>query len=80
MSDEELEKLARKYKLRGFLEETYILTNDRKTDTDLVINRRSVINQLLQRESRNVTFLSVIFAAVSVLGAIISLFANFLRK
>ena len=75
MSDKELEQLARKYNLRGFLEETIVLTDDRKVGTDFVINRRDVIEQLSQRDNRNIAFWS---AVVAVLGAIISLLANFL--
>ena len=77
MSNEELEKLARKYKLRRFLEETLVLTDDRKVDTDFVINRRDIINQLLQKDNQKIAFWSAI---VAVFGAVISLFANFLRK
>ncbi len=72
MSDKELEKLARKYNLRGFLEQSPI---SRDADNpDFVINRRDVIEQLSQRDNRNIAFWS---AVVAVLGAIISLFANF---
>ena len=74
MSDKDLEQLARKNNLRGFLEETTVLTDDRKVDTDFIINRRDVIEQLLQRDNRNIAFWSAI---VAVLGAIISLAANF---
>lgn len=73
MPDEELERLARKYNLRGFLQETMVLTNDRKFGTDWVINRKEVIEQLLQRDNRNIAFYSAI---VAILGAIISLSAN----
>lgn len=73
MSDKELEELARKYNLRHFLEETLVLTSNRKVDTDFVINRKLVIEQLLQRDNRNIAFWS---AVVAVLGAIISLSAN----
>lgn len=74
MSDKELEQLARKYNLRGFLEETFVLTDDRKVGTDFVINRKDVIEQLSQRDNRNIAFWSAI---ISILGAIVSLFANF---
>lgn len=74
MPDKELERLARKYNLRGFLEETAVLTNDRKIGTDFAINRRDIIEQLLQRDNRNIAFWSAI---VAVLGAAISLFANY---
>lgn len=74
MSDEELEQLARKRNLRGFFEKTFVLTNDREMDTGFVINRRDVIEQLSQRDNRNIAFWSAI---VAVLGAVISLFVNF---
>ncbi len=73
MSDKKLEQLARKYNLRAFLEETTVLTDDRKWGTDFKINRRDVIEQLLLRDKRNISFWSAIIA---VLGAIISLSAN----
>lgn len=74
ISDKELEQLSRKYNLRGFLQEMIVFTDDRKVGTDFVINRRDVIEQLLQRDNRNIAFGSAI---VAVLGAMISLFANF---
>ena len=71
MSNNKLEKLARKHNLQHFLKEETILTKDRKTDTDFVIDRKEVIEQLLQQDNRNIAFCS---ACVSILGAIISLF------
>ena len=76
MSDKQLEKQAWKYHLRGFMKETLVLTDDRKLGTDFIINRRDIINQLTQKDNRNITIWSAI---VAVLGATISLFANFLR-
>ena len=73
MTDEELKEYARKNNLRGFMEEAIVLTDDRKLDTDFMINRKDVINQLLQRDNRNISFWSAIIA---VLGAIIAVFAN----
>ena len=75
MDDKKLREQAQKHNLRGFMEETFTLTKDRKFDTDFVINRRDVIEQLLQKDNRNIAFWS---AVVAVLGAVISLFANFL--
>ena len=74
MSDKQLIEQAHRYHLRGFMEETLIITKGRKFDTDFVINRRDVIDQLLQKDNRNIAFGSAI---VAVLGAIISLSANF---
>jgi len=71
ISDKELEGLARKHNLQHFLEEAPISRD--KNNPDFVINRKYVIDQLLQRDNRNIAFWS---AVVAVLGAIISLFAN----
>ena len=68
-----LKEYARKNNLRSFMEETIVLTKNRKIDTDFVINRRCVIDQLLQRDNRDMAFWSAIIA---VLGAIISLSVN----
>lgn len=76
MTNKELEVSARKYNLRRFLEETIVLTDDRKVGTDFVINRRDVIEQLSQRDNRNIAFWS---AVVAVIGAVISLLANFYK-
>jgi hypothetical protein len=73
MTDEQLKECARKNNLRGFMEETIVLTNERKLDTDFVINRRDVIEQLAQKDNRNIAMWSAIIA---VLGAIISVFSN----
>ena len=72
MSDKELEELARKYNLQHFLEQSLLSRN--ADDPDFVINRRDVIGQLSQRDNQNIAFWSAIIA---VLGAAISLFANF---
>ncbi len=71
MSDKELEKMARKYNLQHFLEKALIGRDGNKPN--FVINRKCVIEQLLQRDNRSITFW---FAIVSVLGAVVSLFAN----
>ena len=71
-SDKELEVLARKYNLQHFLEPTISRNPD---NTEFAINRKYVIEQLLQRDNRNIAFWS---AVVAVFGAIISLLANFL--
>ena len=63
--------VARKYKLQHFLEEGLVSKDD--GNPDFVINRKYIIEQLLQRDSRNIAFWSAI---VSVVGAIISLIAN----
>ena len=73
MSDKELERVARKYHLQHFLEQALISRDD--GNPDFVINRKYVIEQLLQRDNRNIAFWS---AVVAVFGAIISLLANFL--
>ena len=73
MSDKELEKVARKYNLQHFLEQALLSRDD--GNPDFVINRKYVIEQLLQRDNRNIAFWS---AVVAVFGAIISLLANFL--
>lgn len=73
ISNKELEELARKYNLQHFLEEALISRDI--NNPDFVINRKYVIDQLLQRDNRNIAFWS---AVVAVLGAIISLFANLL--
>ena len=72
MSDKELEVLARKYNLQHFLE----LTISRNLNNpEFAINRKYAIEQLLQRDNRNIAFWSAI---VAVFGAMISLLANFL--
>jgi len=71
-SDKELEVLARKYNLQHFLEPTISRNPD---NPEFAINRKYVIEQLLQRDNRNIAFWS---AVVAVFGAIISLLANFL--
>lgn len=76
MSDEELRQLARKHNLRSFLQETKILTDDRKFDTDWIINRKEVIEQLSQRDNRIIAFWS---AAIAVLGTMILILGYSLR-
>lgn len=73
MSDGELKKLAKKHNLRHFLEEDIVFTENRKVDTDFVINRKDIIEQLLQRDNRNIASRST---CASVLGAVVSLLAN----
>jgi hypothetical protein len=72
ISDKELETLARKYNLQHFLEPTI---SRNPNNPEFAINRKYVIEQLLQRDNRNIAFWSAI---VAVFGAIISLMANFL--
>ena len=73
MSNKELEVLARKYNLQYFLEEAPISRN--QGNPDFVINRKYIIDQLVQKDNRNIAFWA---AVVSVIGAIISLVANLL--
>ena len=74
MKDEELERLARKYNLRGFLELSEIQRGDEAT---FKINRKEVIEQLLQRDKISIAFWSAIVAIiVSVLGVIIPVWFN----
>jgi len=72
MSDKELEEVARKYNLQHFLEEAFVTGT---IERDFVVNRKYIIEQLLQRDNRNIALGSAI---VAVFGAIISLLANFL--
>lgn len=76
MSDNKLEKLARKHNFQHFLKEEIILTENRNFDTDFVLNRKEVIEQLLQRDNQIIAFWS---ACISILGATISLFANTIK-
>jgi hypothetical protein len=74
MSDEELKELGRKYHLRGFIEEGLVLTDDRKIVNDFVINRKDVIDQLSQRDTRRIAYYSMILSVIlSVATILISL-------
>ena len=77
MSNEELEKLGRKYHLQGVLEEGSVLTEDRKIISDFVVNRRNVIEQLSQRDTRKIAYHSLILSVVAIL---ISLIIGFISK
>ena len=72
MSDDELKRLAGKYNLRGFLEETLVLTDDRKIVNDFLINRKDVIDQLSQRDARNTARHSMVVSTVAVLISLVS--------
>lgn len=72
MSDKKLEEQARKYHLQNFLEQSLLSRGD--GDTDFIINRKHVIEQLSQRDNKNIALWS---AVIAVFGAIISLLANF---
>ncbi len=72
ISDEKLEKLAQEHHLQGFLEKSGLHRDE--NNPHFVVNRKYVIDQLLQKDNRNIAFCAAI---VSIIGAIISLFANF---
>jgi len=73
MTNKELEILARKYNLQHFLEQIMLSRNPNNPEFE--VNRKYVIEQLLQRDNRNIALWSAI---VAVFGAVISLLANFL--
>jgi hypothetical protein len=73
MTDQQLRELARKYNLREFMKETFVLTKDRKIETDFEIDRRDVINQFLQRDNRNLVFWSIIISVASLIISLTSL-------
>ena len=64
MSDKELEELARKYNLQHFLEEALISRD--KNNPDFLINRKYVIEQLSQRDNRNIAFCSAVVAVSQI--------------
>ncbi|OGY39131.1 MAG: hypothetical protein A2418_03060 [Candidatus Brennerbacteria bacterium RIFOXYC1_FULL_41_11] len=72
MTDSQLEGLARRYNLQHFLEEALVSRDDGPL---FVINRKKIIDQLSQRDNRNISFWS---AVVSVVAAIVSLASVFL--
>lgn len=74
MTDQQLRELAQKYNLRGFMKETFVLTTDRKFDTDFKIDRREVIDQLLQRDNQNLVFWSIIISVASLIISVTPFF------
>jgi hypothetical protein len=73
MSDGELKKLARRYHMQGFLEEKFVLTDDRKFESDFVINRRDVIDQLSQRDTKVLAYNALVLSIIAILVSLISL-------
>ena len=80
MTNEELRSLAQKHGLVGFMEKAIVFTEDRKIDTDFVVNRKEVIEQLSQRDNRNFTFWTFVVAVVSLIVIAEPLFEGYFKN